>query len=296
MQRSSGKMVKWRYNFSTLLFFLPVIIYLFVFLWYPFIFGVWMSFHKWIYIIVQEPTFIGLTNYIELFRSPIFQEALRVTAIYVTATAIQLFLGLLAALVLNEPIKGKSVIAGLLIVGYAMPEMATGGVWKFMYDANFGILNVFLYDIGVIDRFIPWLTDPNFAVWAITLANAWKFWPFVFLILLAALQGIPKDFYDAAKVFGANAWQRFLYVTLPQLKTAIVVVLIIRIAWNLSKFAEIFMMTEGGPGFATTNTALFIYRRAYQAFQFGEAFAAGVILLAIIVPLVFLYYKVMVKK
>ncbi len=255
-----------------------------------------MSFHRWIYIVVQEPPFIGLTNYIELFNSPIFYDVLKVTGIYITATAIQLFLGLIAALVINEPIRGRSIIAGILLIGYAMPEMATGGVWKFMYDANFGILNVFLYDIGVIDSFIPWLTDSNFAAWAVTLANAWKFWPFVFLILLAALQGIPKDFYDVAKVFGANVWQRFIHITLPQLKTAIIVVLVLRISWNLSKFSEIYMMTEGGPGFSTTNTALFIYRKAYQAFNFGEAFSAGILLLLIIVPLVLIYYRVMVKR
>jgi ABC-type sugar transport system permease subunit len=255
-----------------------------------------MSFHDWVYILAEHPDFIGLNNYIDLFTSPSYHEVLRVTAIYVTAVALQLLLGLIAALVLNEPIPGRSIIAGILIIGYAMPEIATGSIWKFMYDATYGILNAYLYDFGFIDRFIPWLADPTFALIAVTIANAWKYWPFILLILLAALQGIPKDFYDAAKVFGANAWQRFRYITLPQLKTAIILVLIIRISWNLSKFAEIFQMTEGGPGFATTNTALFVYNTAYKSFLFGEAFASGIILLLMILPLIVIYYKMVMRK
>ncbi|MEM2175109.1 MAG: sugar ABC transporter permease [Candidatus Micrarchaeia archaeon] len=230
-------MVKYRIRKSfTSLFFFPIFLYLVIFLWYPFIYGIWMSAYDWVYIVTEEPKFIGFTNYIDLFTSPIFHEVLYVTSIYLTATIIQLILGLIAALILNELKRGKSIFAGILIIGYAIPEMASGSIWKFIFDANFGVLNYYLQTLGFIREYIPWLTNPNFCKIAITLANAWKHWPFIMLILLASLQGIPKDFYDAAKVFGANTWQRFRYVTLPQLKSAIIIATILRICWNLAKF------------------------------------------------------------
>jgi len=283
------------HKYSPYLFFIPALIYLVVFLWYPFAFGIWMSFHDWVYILPEKPAFIGFDNYIHLFMSPIFHEVLRITGIYATATFINFILGLAAALILNEPIKGRSIFAGILMIGYAMPEMASGSIWKFIYDANFGILNYYLFNLGFIKSYIPWLVDPSFSLIAITLANGWKHWPFVALILLAALQGIPKDFYDAAKVYGANAWQRFRYITFPQLKSAILVALIIRMCWNLSKFSEIFQMTEGGPGWATTTISLFVYNTAYKSFLFGRAFAGGITLLLMIVPLIIIYYKTVLR-
>lgn len=288
MNKKRGKLSQYKVG---ALLFTPALIYLAVLLWTPFVYGTWMSFHNWIFILDRPPEWLGLTNYVRVVASPDFVEVMYNTLVYVTALGFQVFAGLVAALILNEKIPFKNVFAGIIIIGYTMPELASGGMWKLIYDPEFGLLNYYLLKWGIIDTKVPWLTNPDFALAAITLASAWKWWPFIFLILYAAVRGIPEELYDAAKAYGAGVWGRFRYVTFPQIKSALFVVIILRTAWNISKFAEPYQMTEGGPGLATTTIPIYVYNTAFQTFEFGKAYAMGIILLLIILALTFLYIK-----
>lgn len=273
--------------FSYLLF-VPTLIFLILLMWLPLIRGIWMSFHKWTFI---EQTWIGLDNYRFMFNWDNFYTSMKATTLFATTTFIQLVIALIAATLVHNMNAFKNFTNGLMLVPYTMAPVVTGLIWVFLLNPDFGPIFQYPVQWGVLKSTFFYAGTGRAALTSITLVTAWTFWPFMFIILLATLDGIPKEHYETAEIFGANRVQRFLHVTLPQLKSAILVVVSLRMIWNLSKVSQPLAMTGGGPGFDTSILAILLYRYVWGRGAFGLAFTVSVVLLTITIAFVILFIR-----
>lgn len=224
----------------------------------------------------------SLANFQRLLSDNFFLTALAHTFVYATAAlSCEFVLGLSLALLLNSTIRGRGVFRATLLVPMMLPTVVVGVVWRLMLNPNFGAINGTLKGIGINTESLTWTASPRMALMSIILVDVWQWTPFVFLVLLAGLQAIPQEPYEAALVDGSNSWQTFRYVTLPLLKPAILITLLLRTMDLLRVFDQIFILTEGGPGFATETVSLYIYRTAFRFFDFGYAAAMSFVLLAL---------------
>jgi ABC-type sugar transport system permease subunit len=278
-----------REHWFSYLLVVPTALFLIVLLWLPFMRGIWMSFHNWT--IVGEPEWVGLDNYTYLFTWDVFYTSLKATVLFATTTFIQLVVALAAALAVRHISRLKSVINGLFLVPYAMPPLVSGTIWVYLLEPDLGPVFGYLTQWGVLEEPIYWTSSGDTALIAITLATAWTFWPFMFIIFMAGLQKIPDEYYETAKVYGANRWESFRYITLPQLKGPILVAISIRMVWNLSKVSQPIQMTGGGPGYQTSILAVLMYNFTYSRGQLGFAFTLGIVLFLLTLGFVFLFFR-----
>ncbi|WP_144906027.1 carbohydrate ABC transporter permease [Halobellus captivus] len=256
---------------------LPTMLALLLILWLPFTRGIWMSLHEWP--VVGERTFIGFDNYEFLLGWDTFYISIKATIIYGLSTVLQLVIALVAALLIVNQKWFKNFTSSLFLLPYTLPPVVSGTVWLYLLDPNFGPILTALTDYGLLENGLFWRSSGDLAITVITLVGAWTFWPFMFIIILATLQSIPEEHYEAAKIYGANRVQRFLKVTLPQLKSAIIVAVTLRTIWNLSKVAQPLQMTGGGPGYDTSVLGILLYRFASDNGRMGLSFAVGIFLL-----------------
>lgn len=275
--------VQWRETISENLFsyllLLPTVLFLIFLMWLPFFRGVYMSFHEWPFI--GEPTWIGLDNYRYLFGWEAFRTSLKATVIYGLGTVIQLILAILAALLVKDLKRFKSSVSGAMLIPYTMAPVVTGTIWLYLLNPSIGPIFTYLTNNGLLSQPIFWNVNGSAAIMVVTLVMAWTFWPFMFLIILANLESIPEEHYETGKVYGASRWQRFRYITYPQIKSAILIAVSIRIIWNLVKISQPLQMTGGGPGYDTSILAILLYRFAYNDGAMGIGYAVGMILLII---------------
>jgi multiple sugar transport system permease protein len=223
-----------------------------------------------------------LENFTRLFSDQFFLSALLHTFVYAAiALTIEFFIGLGLALLLNEKMRGRNVFRALFLLPMMLPPVVVGVVWRLMLNSNFGALNGTLKGFGVNTEALTWTASPKLAMASVIMADVWQWTPFMFLILLAGLQAIPQEPYEAALIDGSNAWRTFRHVTLPLLRPAILIALLLRTMDLLRVFDHIFIMTEGGPGFATETLSLYIYRTAFRFSNFGYAAAMSFVLLLI---------------
>ena len=223
-----------------------------------------------------------LQNFTRLITDQFFFSALAHTFIYAAiALTLEFLIGLALAVLLNEQMRGRGAFRSLLLLPMMLPPVVVGVVWRLMLNANFGAVNGTLKRLGVNPEPLTWTASPKLAMAAVIIADVWQWTPFMFLILLAGLQAIPQEPYEAAVVDGSSAWQTFRHVTLPLLKPAILIALLLRSMDLLRVFDHIFIITEGGPGFATETLSLYIYRTAFRFSNFGYAAAMSFVLLII---------------
>lgn len=268
----------------------PTVLFLLVLMWFPFVNGIWMSFHDWR--LLEEPTWVGLENYRFLFSWEPFYVSLKATAVYATATLFQLVVALVAALTVNQLRRHwRTIVSAVILPAYTMPPIVTGTLWLYLLQPNFGPVFDLLTDWGVIGAPLFWGQTGNTALAVVTGVAVWTFWPFMFIILFANLQRIPDSYYEVAKVYGASRWQMFRRITLPQMKSAILVVVSIRFIWNLSKISQPLQMTNGGPGWETSVLAVLLYRYAQEYGDLGLSFAVGLVLFVITMVFVALFIR-----
>ena len=223
-----------------------------------------------------------LQNFTRLFTDHFFLSALAHTFVYaVIALTVEFLFGLALALLLNSKLRGRAVFRSVLLVPMMLPTVVVGVVWRLMLNSNFGAVNGTLKGFGINTDALTWTASPKLAMASVIIADIWQWTPFMFLILLAGLQAIPQEPYEAALIDGSNHWQTFRHVTLPLLKPAILIALLLRTMDLLRVFDHIFILTEGGPGFATETVSLYIYRTAFRFSNFGYAAAMSFVLLAI---------------
>lgn len=268
-----------REHWFAYLFLTPTLLFLLFVVWVPFLRGVWISFHQWPFI--GDPEWVGLGNYEYLLQWEEFFTGLKATVVFSVTTLIQLVLALTAALAVKNISRFRSVISSAFLFPYTIPPIATGVIWLFILTPTLSPLFTVLTDLGILDQPLYWQSSGNLALGTIIFVTSWTFWPFMFLILSATLESIPDTYYETAKVYGASRWQMFTRITLPQLKSALLIVISIRMVWNLAKVSQPYLMTGGGPGFETSILGIFLYRYAFQQGQMGMSFAVGIILLLI---------------
>jgi multiple sugar transport system permease protein len=224
----------------------------------------------------------SVSNFTRLFSDSFFLTAMVHTLIYAaSALFFEFLIGLILALLLNSQIRGRSIFRATLLVPMMLPTVVVGVVWRLMLNPNFGAINGTLREAGVDTEILTWTASPKLAFLSVIAVDVWQWTPFVFLVLLAGLQAIPQEPYEAAVIDGSSRWQTFRFVTLPLLKPAILIALLLRTMDLLRVFDQIFILTEGGPGFATETISLYIYRTAFRFFDFGYAAAMSFVLLGL---------------
>lgn len=233
---------------------------------------------------LKKPTFIGLGNYRELAGSEFFWTSVSVTLKFSLSVVIfEILLGLFLALLLEEKMKGLRLFRTIFILPIMIAPVVVGLTWRFLYDPSFGMVNYFLGFLGIEPQ--TWLSDPALALPAVILADIWQWTPFVFLLLLAGLQGIPRSFLEAAEVDGATYLQNLFFVKLPQIKAIIGITAVLRLIDSFRSLVVMFVMTEGGPGMSTEILSLHLYKTAFTSQRLGLASAIAVVLIAIILAL-----------
>ena len=222
----------------------------------------------------------SLGNFTRLISDRFFLDALGHTFIYAAASlTLEFLIGLGLALLLNRELRGRSFFRAALIIPMMLPPVVVGVIWRLMLNPDFGAINGTLKSLGIKTESLTWTASPKLAFVSIIAVDVWQWTPFMFLVLLAGLQAIPQEPYEAALVDGAGAWQTFRDITLPLLKPAILIALLLRTMDLLRVFDQIFILTEGGPGFATETISLYIYRAAFRFGDFGYAAAMSFVLL-----------------
>lgn len=233
---------------------------------------------------LKKPEFLGLGNYRELFHSEFFRTSVKVTLKFSTSVVIvEILIGLILALLLEEKMKGLRLFRTIFILPIMVAPVVVGLTWRFLYDPSFGLVNYFLGFLGIEPQ--TWLSDPDLALPSIIVADIWQWTPFVFLLLLAGLQGIPRDLLEAGQVDGANYLQNLFYIKLPQIKSIIGVTAVLRLIDSFRSLVVIFVMTEGGPGMSTEVLSLHLYKTAFLSQRLGLASAIAVVLIGIILLL-----------
>jgi multiple sugar transport system permease protein len=260
---------------------------------YPIFYAAFLSFHKVSLAELRRGVFpfVGWGNYERIFSDPLFLLALQHTVIFtVFSVTMELLLAIAIALLINQNLATSRITRTLILVPYAVPPIANGLIWSFMYNFNFGFLNRILFTTGLTDSAIDWAGDPATALFAVSIPYIWRTLPFAILLVHAALQGISQDYYEAAAVDGAGALQRFWHITLPLLRPIIVVILVLRTSFAFAVFDEVLAITQGGPGDATWVASWYSYKKGFAPpFDIGAG-AASAYVLAMMVGLFAIFY------
>jgi multiple sugar transport system permease protein len=263
----------------------PAALLILAILVYPMLLAIDISFHDVKFATLSfGASEYTLANYQKLFSSPDFWKAIGVTAqLLVVVTSISMAVGLGTALLVNNRFKGQALARLLIALPWAIPEVIAVVIFAWLFDSSFGVMNWLFIRLGLVDQTINWFSSPmpRFAV--VTTVMVWKGYPFVSIMMLAGLQSIPEDFYNAAKVDGARAWQRLLYITIPSLMPVIGVTLMLVMLWVFRDFSIIYVLTGGGPLKATQSLSIMTYEQAFGFFKMGYASAIGVITLIVCV-------------
>jgi multiple sugar transport system permease protein len=223
----------------------------------------------------------------------VFRQALVNTLWWVIiGVTSQFALGLIAALALNRPLRGMRIARTLILLPWLLPSVVAGNMWAMMLDSRLGVINDLLVRIGLISDYKAWFANPDTAFPAVLLVALWQGFPFFALILLAGLQGIPDDLYEAAAVDGGNRWQQFRFITLPLLTPVTVAVVILRVIGLVNSPDLIIILTNGGPGHITETLSSYAFQTAYQSFNFGYAGAVSVIMFLILMVFTVIYVRV----
>jgi multiple sugar transport system permease protein len=223
--------------------------------------------------------FVGLQNYRDVLGGMFFAEAVSNTVRFAAVTVpLVVVLGVLTALLLNESFVGNALLRVGMLLPWALPATVAGLIWKWIFLDSWGALNAGLFSIGLIDNYIPWLTTPGLAQMAVVIVFLWTQLPLAAIFLLAALQAIPAELYDAAAVDGAGLWERFRRVTLPGIRPMLVIVALYETLMAFTNFDIVYSLTQGGPGTTTTMVTYFTWVESFKKLDFGVGSALAVII------------------
>ena len=259
---------------------LPSILLMIVVALFPLIYALGISFTKWSVGSAPFSNFNGFKNYATVFADGRFWDSVYTTIIYALMTVpFQLLLGLVIALLLNREMYFQKIFRSAILIPMMITPVIVGVLWKLIFDVKYGILNYFLESIGLEPQL--WLAHQSTALWSVAIADIWANTPFIVLLVLAALQSIPHDIYEASSVDGANKWDDLLYITLPHIKTALIIGAIFRLIDSLRTFDYIYIMTQGANG--PENIVIYTFMNGFRFFEMGETAAQSYILLILTV-------------
>jgi len=254
----------------------------------PFLRALWLSFHKKL-LGLEDAPWIGVLNYTTLLGDAAFWQAVKNTFVF-TAGSIgcKLAIGLVVALILNEALPLRGLWRSIVMLPYAMPTLVSVLVWKWMFNDVAGVLNYLATESKLTDHPILWLGDPAIAMPSVIAVNVWRGFPFFVITILAGLQTVPQELYDAAKVDGAGVWSRFQHVTFPGILPVMAVTTLFSAILTFNDFSIIWILTQGGPGNATNVLATLTYKIAIPGLELGKGVAVSVLMLPILVLLIVL--------
>jgi len=269
----------------------PALLVMLLVIAYPFFYTIDLSFYD------TPPSsanwyFNGVNNYVQVLSDPAFW-AITLNTVYwaVGSTVLAFLIGLGAALVIQREFIGRSLVRGLLMIPYVISYVAAAYVWRWLYHSDYGLISGVLYDAFIIDSPINFLDSTSMVMPSLIVANVWKEFPFAMIMLLAGLQTVPQQLLNAARVDGANAWNRFWHVTVPTLRGVIIITSILLFVGNLNSFGLVWIMTGGGPANASQIWITQVYTLAFQSLQYGRASAYSVVLFIVMLALGYFYVR-----
>jgi len=272
--------LKWMY-------ILPALVFVLVMMLFPIAYTVWISFYEWSMSAITPPAFVGLDNYVSMFKDERFLDSVYNTFYFtIVALAAEMVLGLAIAVLFNRSFKGKNIAKTLFLLPMVATPVAMGLVWMLIYEPTIGAANTILKSIGLEPQL--YLASMTQVVPSLIVVDVWQWTPMVALILMAGLSTLPTDPYESADVDGASAWQKFVHITLPLLKPTIIIALMLRLIDVLKTFDIIYATTQGGPNFKSETLNIYGYVLGFQYFKLGSASALLVIFFLIVMALTLL--------
>jgi ABC-type sugar transport system permease subunit len=271
---------------------LPVLIVVGLFTLFPFAYAAITSTRRVLLTLPGHTPFIGLRNYVQVLTDSTTHIALKNTMVFTLLTVPSvLLLGLLVALLLNQQMRGFGILRGLVLLPWSIPLVSAGIIWRLLLHGDFGALNGLLYQAGAIHSYIPWLSTPRLAMYAVAFAHVWREFPLPAILILAGLQVIPREVVEAAKVEGANAWARFRHILLPWLKGPLLIILVYETMISVSVFDLVYVLTGGGPGSATTLFSWLTYASTFTFLNLGHGAALSFIMATVLLTFIALYLR-----
>ena len=294
MNKKKGEEIvkKEKFNFAPYILILPACLLMGLIMIYPLGKVFYLSFQHY------NPTkpftngFAGLDNFITIFTKKEFYNALGVSAKFVACEVVlQLIFGMIVALILNQKFKGRGFFRALTFIPWALSGVLTAVLWSIMFNQHFGVLNDLLAKLGIIKEPIAWLANTKFVLGSVIVAELWRGIPFFAISLLAAMQGLPDDIYEAARVDGSTKFQTFRFITLPMLNNTIVLTTLLRTIWEFNSVDLIYSLTGGGPVGKTTTLSMLIANQAIKTSNYGYGSALSVVSFAILAVIAVIYMK-----
>jgi len=275
MQQSRSSVRQILRQIEPALFIAPAFVTLFIILVYPLGYSFWLSFHDWTLRTFRSGIpYVGLENYVSLLRNREFLNSIVTTATFMLgAITLEFLLGMGLALLLAHDLRGKRIYRSMILLPMMCTNVVVGLTWRLLYNYEYGSINYVLKLLNAPP--VAWLSDTSVVMVAVILVDVWNTSSFVALLLLAGLQSLPEEPFEAARIDGASAWQRFQYLTLPLLRSTILVALLWRIIDTFRIFDVIYLLTAGGPARLTETVSIYVYRYGFQVFDLGFAAAAS---------------------
>lgn len=274
----------------------PIILLLLAISFYPAVDAVWLALTDASLLRLARAQFVGFSNFVRLAEDPIFLNGLWRTLRWdVAVVLIELAIALPFALFLNLKFRGRGFVRAAIVIPYIIPPAVTALMWVYIFDGNFGVANDLLVKMGILNSYASWLSEPGGSFAVVVAAMVWAGQPLMAIMLLAALQSIPGELYEAARVDGAGVWQRFRYVTLPHIMPTILFIALLRTIWMSNHIDMIFIMTRGGPGFANYTEAVYSFMLT-QRFEIGYSSAVAVVLAVILMTASAFYVRHLARK
>jgi multiple sugar transport system permease protein len=271
-------------------FLLPMVLYLMWWRILPLVHTIYLSFHGWNLIRDKAPSFVGISNYLDLVRDARFHHSLLISFFYMfAATGVEVVLGTLLAVAFDRDLKAKGALRGILILPMFLNPVAVGTIWYILYEPSIGPLNHLAQLLGF--EAVNWLGSTTVALWAILIADVWQWTPFIFLLVLSALQGLPETLVEAARIDGASNLTILRRITLPLISSTILVASLLRAMDAFRIFPKIYIMTGGGPGMATESSSMLILKTAFRFFEMGYAATMTIIMLVLLMIMYSLYLR-----
>jgi multiple sugar transport system permease protein len=280
------------------LFILPAFAYMLLVIGYPLIYNFILSFQdvSLTNLATGDSRFIGWENYYALLKDPVFWISLKNTFVYTIGSIFfQFIIGFLLALFFNQKFRLAPFLRGVLMMSWLIPLTITALLFKFMMGSETGIINYVLLAFGIIQQPMEWLTNPQMALWAVIIANIWVGIPFNMILLSAGLSSLPEEVYESASLDGANAFQKFFYITVPLLRPVILVVMILGFIYTFKVFDLVYVMTGGGPINSTEVLSTYAYSLSFNQFHFSLGAAAANILFIILFVISLIYLRMIQK-
>jgi multiple sugar transport system permease protein len=278
------------------LFLVPAFLVLAIMVAYPALIGFYYSFHNKM-LGFPKFEFVGLENYTSILGNPtVLMSYVRAFIFSITSVAIKLPLGLGVALLLNQSFRGRGLARGIVLLPWALPLIVGVLIWVWMYNDLFGVINFLLMKAHITQEPLYFLGSKNLAMPSIIAVNVWRGFPFFAVNILAGLQSIPDDLYEAGRVDGANRWQLFTNITLPGLRTVILVTTLLSFIWTTNDFTSIYTLTGGGPGTATMTFPVLTWKTAFAGYELGKAAAIPILLMPLFIVLIIFLTRTVTRQ